>query len=99
MTKKALITGITGQDGSYLADLLLEQGYEVHGLIRRTSTSDLSRIRHIQDRNKLLPGDLIDQQSLTTAVHQIAPDEVYNSAAQSFVTASCSHPVLDGELS
>jgi len=98
MTKKALITGITGQDGSYLADLLLEKGYEVHGLIRRTSTSDLSRIRHIQDRIKLVPGDLMDQHSLTTAVHEIQPDEVYNLAAQSFVAASWSQPVLTGEL-
>src|SRR5881397_2355865 len=98
MTKKALITGITGQDGSYLADLLLEKGYEVHGLIRRTSTSDLSRIRHIQDRIKLVPGDLMDQHSLTTVVHEIQPDEVYNLAAQSFVAASWSQPVLTGEL-
>jgi len=98
MTKKALITGVTGQDGSYLADLLLEKGYEVHGLIRRTSTSDLSRIRHIQDRIKLVPGDLMDQHSLTTAVHEIQPDEVYNLAAQSFVAASWSQPVLTGEL-
>src|SRR5438034_10362395 len=98
MTKKALITGITGQDCSYLADLLLEKGYEVHGLIRRTSTSDLSRIRHIQDRIKLVPGDLMDQHSLTTAVHEIQPDEVYNLAAQSFVAASWSQPVLTGEL-
>jgi GDPmannose 4,6-dehydratase len=98
MTKKALITGITGQDGSYLADLLLQKGYEVHGLIRRTSTSDFSRIRHIQDRVKLVPGDLMDQHSLTTAVHQIQPDEVYNLAAQSFVAASWSQPVLTGEL-
>jgi GDPmannose 4,6-dehydratase len=98
MTKKALITGVTGQDGSYLADLLLEKGYEVHGLIRRTSTSDLSRIRHIQDRIRLVPGDLMDQHSLTTAVHEIQPDEVYNLAAQSFVAASWSQPVLTGEL-
>jgi len=98
MTKKALITGITGQDGSYLADLLLEKGYEVHGLIRRTSTSDFSRIGHIQDRIKLVPGDLMDQHSLTTAIHEIQPDEVYNLAAQSFVPTSWSQPVLTGEL-
>src|SRR6266511_3296424 len=98
MTKKALITGITGQDGSYLADLLLAKGYEVHGLIRRTSTSDFSRIRHIQDRINLVPGDLMDQHSLTTAIHEIQPDEVYNLAAQSFVAASWSQPVLTGEL-
>src|SRR2546425_8693454 len=96
--RSALITGVTGQDGSYLADLLLEKGYEVHGMVRRTSTSDLSRIRHIQDRIKLVPGDLMDQHSLTTAVHEIQPDEVYNLAAQSFDAASWSQPVLTGEL-
>ena len=98
MTKKALITGITGQDGSYLADLLLEKGYEVHGLIRRTSTTDLSRISHIQNKINLVPGDLMDQHSLTTAIHETQPDEVYNLAAQSFVPASWSQPVLTGEL-
>jgi len=98
ITKKALITGITGQDGSYLADMLLEKGYEVHGLIRRTSTSDFSRISHIQGRIKLVPGDLMDQHSLTTAIHEIQPDEVYNLAAQSFVPASWSQPVLTGDL-
>ena len=98
MTKKALITGITGQDGSYLADLLLGKGYEVHGLIRRTSTTDLGRIVHIQDRISLVPGDLMDQHSLTTAIHEIQPDEVYNLAAQSFVPTSWSQPVLTGEL-
>jgi len=96
--KSALITGITGQDGSYLADLLLEKGYEVHGLIRRTSTTDLGRILHIQDRINLVPGDLMDQHSLTTAIHEIQPDEVYNLAAQSFVPTSWSQPVLTGEL-
>ncbi len=98
ITKKALITGITGQDGSYLADLLLEKGYEVHGLIRRTSTTDLSRISHIQNRVNLVPGDLMDQHSLTTAIHEVQPDEVYNLAAQSFVPTSWSQPVLTGEL-
>src|SRR5712692_5868665 len=98
MTKKALITGITGQDGSYLADLLLEKGYEVHGLIRRTSSPNLGRISHIRDRIHLVPGDLMDQHSLTTAVHEIQPDEVYNLAAQSFVPASWSQPVLTGEV-
>jgi len=98
MTRKALITGITGQDGSYLADLLLGKGYEVHGLIRRTSTSDLNRIAHIQNQINLVPGDLMDQHSLTTAIHEIQPDEVYNLAAQSFVPASWSQPVLTGEL-
>jgi len=98
MTKTALITGITGQDGSYLADLLLEKGYEVYGLIRRTSTSDFSRISHIQHRVQLVPGDLMDQHSLTTVVHETQPDEVYNLAAQSFVPTSWSQPVLTGEL-
>src|SRR5712692_3208453 len=98
MTKKALITGITGQDGSYLADLLLEKGYEVHGLIRRTSSPNLGRISHIRDRIHLVPGDLMDQHSLTTAVHEIQPDEVYNLAAQSFVPTSWSQPVLTGEI-
>jgi len=98
MTKKALITGITGQDGSYLAELLLEKGYEVYGLVRRTSTSNLSRINHLQDRLHFVPGDLMDQQSLITALYDIQPDEVYNLAAQSFVPASWSQPVLTGEI-
>ncbi len=98
MTKKALITGITGQDGSYLAEFLLGKGYEVHGLIRRTSTSDYNRITHIQDKVTLVPGDLMDQHSLTTAVYEIQPDEIYNLAAQSFVPTSWSQPVLTGEI-
>ena len=98
MTKKALITGITGQDGSYLAEFLLEKGYEVHGLIRRTSTPNFSRIDHLRDRLHLAPGDLMDQHSLTTAVHEVQPDEVYNLAAQSFVPTSWSQPVLTGEI-
>ena len=98
MTKKALITGITGQDGSYLADLLLGKGYEVYGLIRRTSAPNLGRISHIADQIQLVPGDLMDQHSLTTAVHEIQPDEVYNLAAQSFVPTSWDQPVLTGEF-
>jgi GDPmannose 4,6-dehydratase len=98
MTKKALITGITGQDGSYLADLLLEKEYEVYGLIRRTSMPNLSRIAHIVDKIKMIPGDLTDQHSLTQAVHEIQPDEVYNLAAQSFVPTSWSQPVLTAEI-
>jgi GDPmannose 4,6-dehydratase len=95
---KALITGITGQDGSYLADLLLEKGYEVYGLIRRTSMPNLSRIAHIVDKIQMVPGDLTDQHSLTQAVHEIQPDEVYNLAAQSFVPTSWSQPVLTAEI-
>ncbi|MGD8697759.1 MAG: GDP-mannose 4,6-dehydratase [Gemmatimonadales bacterium] len=97
MAKRALITGITGQDGSYLADFLLEKGYEVFGLVRRSSTLNFERIRHIQDRISILSGDLLDQNSLMTAVAEAEPDEVYNLAAQSFVPASWTQPVLTGE--
>src|SRR3989338_6476295 len=95
--KKAFITGITGQDGSYLAEFLLEKGYEVYGLIRRTSTVSTERIDHIRNRIKFFDGDLLDQHSLTNAVREIQPDEIYNLAAQSFVPASFSQPVLTGE--
>lgn len=98
MTKRALITGITGQDGSYLAEFLLEKGYKVYGLTRRTSTPNYERIIHIQDKIELIPGDLLDQQSLTSAVLQSDPDEIYNLAAQSFVATSWSQPVLTGEF-
>lgn len=98
MAKKALITGITGQDGSYLAELLLEQGYEVFGLVRRTSTVKYERIRHIQDRITLVPGDMSDQTSLTRALQSVQPDEVYNLAAQSFVQTSWSQPVFTGDV-
>jgi GDPmannose 4,6-dehydratase len=84
----ALITGITGQDGSYLAEFLLGQGYEVIGLVRRTSTVSFERIRHIQKRLILVPGDLLDQSSLVAALQEHRPHEVYNLAAQSFVPAS-----------
>lgn len=96
--KKALITGITGQDGSYLAEFLLSKGYEVYGLTRRTSTVNNERIGHIEDKIHLLQGDLLDQSSLTEAINQSRPDEVYNLAAQSFVKTSWNQPVLTGEF-
>jgi GDPmannose 4,6-dehydratase len=96
--KKALITGITGQDGSYLAELLLSMDYEVYGLVRRTSTLKYERIRHIQDRLKLVSGDMSDQTSLTRAVASVEPDEVYNLAAQSFVQTSWPQPVFTGDV-
>ncbi len=96
--KRALITGITGQDGSYLAEFLLEKNYQVFGLTRRTSTQNYERIKHIQDKVELIPGDLLDQQSLTTAIEYSNPDEIYNLAAQSFVATSWSQPVLTGEF-
>ncbi len=98
MTKRALITGITGQDGSYLADFLLEQGYEVVGMVRRTSTINFERISHIQDRICILQGDLIDQVSLIEILQEHRPDEVYNLAAQSFIPTSFKQPVLTGEV-
>jgi len=96
--KSALITGITGQDGSYLAEFLLEKGYKVYGLTRRTSTPNYERIKHIEDKIQLIPGDLLDQQSLITAIEKSDPDEIYNLAAQSFVETSWSQPVLTGEF-
>ena len=96
--KHALITGITGQDGSYLAEFLLDKNYKVFGLTRRTSTPNLERIKHLEDKIELIPGDLLDQQSLTTAVKIAQPDEIYNLAAQSFVATSWSQPVLTGEF-
>ncbi len=96
--KRALITGITGQDGSYLAEFLLTKNYQVFGLTRRTSTPNYERIKHIQDKVELIPGDLLDQQSLTSAVSYSNPDENYNLAAQSFVATSWSQPVLTGEF-
>jgi GDPmannose 4,6-dehydratase len=94
---RALITGITGQDGSYLAELLLEKGYEVFGLVRRSSTVTDVRIRHLTERITLLSGDLLDQMSLIAAVERAQPDEVYNLAGQSFVPASWVQPTLTGE--
>ena len=94
----ALITGITGQDGSYLAELLLAKGYRVIGIVRRSSTTPYDRIEHLVDRVELVSADLLDQTSLTDAVHDYAPDEIYNLAAQSFVAASWTQPVLTGEF-
>jgi len=97
MQKRALITGVTGQDGSYLAELLLEKDYEVIGMVRRTSTVNFERIAHIQDRVTFAPGDLLDEASLIEVLREHRPDEVYNLAAQSFVQTSFSQPVLTGE--
>jgi GDPmannose 4,6-dehydratase len=96
--KRALITGVTGQDGSYLAEFLLEQGYKVIGMVRRTSTLNFQRIEHIQDRLTLAQGDLLDQSSLVDIVRDHRPHEVYNLAAQSFVPTSWKQPVLTGEF-
>ena len=96
--RTALITGVTGQDGSYLAEFLLEQGYRVVGMVRRTSTINFDRIRHIQDRVEIAQGDLLDQTSLTNILQEYRPDEVYNLAAQSFVPTSFTQPVLTGEF-
>ena len=95
---KALITGVTGQDGSYLAEFLLEQGYEVIGMVRRTSTVNFSRIQHIQDRITLISGDLLDQGSLVNVLREYRPQEVYNLAAQSFVPTSWKQPVFTGDV-
>ncbi len=97
MVKRALITGITGQDGSYLAELLLAEGYEVVGLMRRSSTVNIERISHIQERLTLVSGDLMDEVSLINVLREYRPREVYNLAAQSFVQASWAQPVLTGE--
>lgn len=96
--KRALITGITGQDGSYLAEFLLAKGYEVFGLVRRSSTVNFERIRQIQDQIQILSGDLLDQNSLSAALNRAKPDEVYNLGAQSFVPASFEQPLLTGEI-
>jgi len=97
MAKKAFITGVTGQDGSYLAELLLEKGYKVYGMNRRTSTPNHLRIKNIVDQIELVSGDLLDQHSLTQAIKDIQPDEIYNLAAQSFVKASWEQPMFTGE--
>lgn len=96
--RRALVTGITGQDGSYLAELLLEQGYEVFGLVRRSSSPRLERIAHLEGRLSLLRGDLLDPSSLVAAVAAARPDEIYNLAAQSFVPTSWQEPVLTAEF-
>jgi GDPmannose 4,6-dehydratase len=95
---RAMITGITGQDGSYLADLLLAKGYEVVGVVRRTSHHSFERIEHLLDRIRVVTADLLDQHSLTMAVRDVQPDEVYNLAAQSYVPTSFAQPVLTGEF-
>ncbi len=95
---RAIITGITGQDGSYLADLLLEKGYEVIGMIRRSSTDCLERLTHLEGRITLKQGDLLDQLSLISLIEEVKPDEIYNLAAQSFVPTSWRQPVLTGEF-
>lgn len=97
MKKCALVTGITGQDGSYLAEFLLSQGYHVVGMLRRTSTVNFERIRHIQDKISLVTGDLLDEVSLISILREYQPTEVYNLAAQSFVQTSWSQPVFTGE--
>ncbi|HYY21304.1 MAG TPA: GDP-mannose 4,6-dehydratase [Thermoleophilaceae bacterium] len=96
--RRALITGITGQDGSYLADLLLEKGYEVHGMVRRASTETFQRLQHIRDDIVLHTGDLLDQRSLGDVLRSCQPHEIYNLAAMSFVAASWSQPVLTAEF-
>ncbi len=96
--KRALISGITGQDGSYLADLLLEEGYEVHGMVRRASTENFERIDHLRDRVRLHQADLLDQLSIIDVLEAARPHEVYNLAAQSFVPTSWAQPVLTGEF-
>jgi GDPmannose 4,6-dehydratase len=98
MSKRALITGITGQDGSYLAELLLEQGYEVIGLVRRLSAPNLDRIEHLLDRVRLKPADLLDQLSLIRLIEEVRPHELYNLAAMSFVPASWDQPLLTAEF-
>jgi GDPmannose 4,6-dehydratase len=98
VSKVALITGVTGQDGSYLAEFLLERGYQVIGMVRRTSTINFSRIAHIQDRLTLVSGDLLDEPSLIAILREHRPSEVYNLAAQSFVQTSWKQPVFTGEV-
>src|SRR2546427_12284458 len=97
MARRALITGITGQDGSYLAELLLEKGYEVFGMVRRSSTPNLWRIEHLLDRLTLKPADLLDQLSIIRLIDDVHPHELYNLAAMSFVPASWDQPMLTGE--
>ncbi len=96
--RSALITGVTGQDGSYLAELLLEKGYEVHGMVRRASTEKFDRIEHLRDRITLHQGDLLDQRSLVDALRASRPAEIYNLAAMSFVAVSWIQPTLTAEF-
>jgi GDPmannose 4,6-dehydratase len=98
MPPKALITGITGQDGSYMAQFLLDKGYEVHGMVRHSSTANMERIEHLRDRVQLHRADLLDQLSIVTVIDAVRPREVYNFAAQSFVPTSWTQPLLTGEF-
>ena len=98
MAKRALITGVTGQDGSYLAELLLDKGYDVWGVVRRSSSENYERIEHLRDRLHFVQADLLDQPSLTQALLESEPGEVYNLAAQSFVPTSWTQPVLTAEF-
>src|SRR5215470_2089204 len=98
MARTALITGITGQDGSYLAELLIEKGYRVAGMVRRASTENFERIAHLRDRVELRQADLLDQLSLIDLLRDVRPDEIYNLAAQSFVPTSWQQPVLTAEF-
>src|SRR5436190_10368296 len=98
MSRSALITGITGQDGSYLAELLLDRGYEVHGMVRRASTEKFDRIEHLRDRITLHQGDLLDQRSLVDTLRAARPTEIYNLAAMSFVALSWIQPTLTAEV-
>jgi GDPmannose 4,6-dehydratase len=98
MKKSALITGITGQDGSYLTELLFTKGYNVYGLVRRSSSINIERISHVEKDITIIPGDLLDQNSLANAIRQSDPDEVYNLAAQSFVATSWNQPELTGQF-
>jgi GDPmannose 4,6-dehydratase len=98
MTKRALITGVTGQDGSYLAEFLLAKGYEVHGMVRRSSEEKFERVNHLRGRLQIHQGDLLDQYSLSALMSKIRPHEVYNLAAQSFIPTSWGQPVLTGEF-
>src|SRR6478752_10586084 len=98
MSKSALITGITGQDGSYLAELLLEHGYEVHGMVRRASTEKFDRIEHLRDKITLHQGDLLDQRSLVDTLRASKPEEIYNLAAMSFVAVSWVQPTPTAEF-
>jgi len=97
MTRSALIFGITGQNGSYLADILLEKGYKIYGFVRRSSTSSLTRINHLLDHIRILSGDLIDQSSIMDAISEAMPDEIYNFASQSYVPTSWTQPALTAE--
>src|ERR1700736_5359970 len=98
MSRRALITGITGQDGAYLAEFLLDKGYEVHGMVRRSSTQPYERLQHLRSRLHLHQADLLDQLSLVTLINKSQPAEVYNLAAQTFVPTSFSQPVMTAEF-